>query len=223
MQLLTFIRYFFFLFSNWNFSIATHIIRKEITGEKKYNINTTGADELSSLAQKGIDISHATIYMPASYDLLEDIFTRLEPLSFNHFLDLGCGKGRALGVAVFYGIRNLTGLDISKQFCEEARLNLFRVKQKFPEMEFSIINNDAFYYKVPVEIDCIFLFNPFDEFIMKGVGENIRESLISRPRAMTLIYFNPVHKKVFLNAGFKESYHVKKMNYLEACILTNAE
>ena len=29
--------------------------------------HTTGADELKNLAKKGIDISHATIYMPVSY------------------------------------------------------------------------------------------------------------------------------------------------------------
>ena len=66
-----FLRYFFYLVFNWNIRIAAHIIKQEMRGEKKYAINTTGADDLENLEDKGIDISHATVYMPASYDLLE--------------------------------------------------------------------------------------------------------------------------------------------------------
>jgi hypothetical protein len=78
MALFTYIRYFFYLAYNWNLRIAIHIIQKEIKGENKYGIRTTGADELHGLEKKGIDISHATIYMPASYDMLEDIFTEVK-------------------------------------------------------------------------------------------------------------------------------------------------
>ena len=78
MRFFTYIKYFFYLASNWNLRIAWHILDKEIKGEKKYGIQTTGADELKKLEAKGIDISHATIYMPASYDLLETVFTELK-------------------------------------------------------------------------------------------------------------------------------------------------
>ena len=95
MKLFTYIEYFYFLFINWNIRIAWIMIRQEIAGEKKYGINTTGADELYKLQKLGIDISHATIYMPVSYTLLEEAFKNLsssKPL--NHFLDVGCGKGQ---------------------------------------------------------------------------------------------------------------------------------
>ena len=220
MQIVKYIQYFFYLASNWNLGIAWHIITKEIKGEKKYSIQTTGADELQKLEAKGIDISHATIYMPASYDLLEKTFAEIKQFNLKHFLDIGCGKGRALCVAAYNNFTTLTGIDFSKELCEEATKNLEITKQHFPSLSYRIINNDAFYYEIPAAVDCIFLFNPFDEMIMSGVIENINTSLQKFPRDIFIIYINPLLKKQFLNNGYKEIFYTKKLKYLEGSILT---
>ncbi|MGC4101824.1 methyltransferase [Ferruginibacter sp.] len=219
MNLFKYIRYFFYLAYNWNFKIAAHITRKEIKGEKKYGIDTTGADELGSLRKKGIDTDHSTIYMPVSYDVLEDVFDRVKANNHTHFLDIGCGKGRTLCVAAYYDLKKVTGIDFSKAFCTAAEKNLLLTKNKFPQLQYRVFNNDAFYYEIPADVDCIFMFNPFDEVIMSGVAENILTSFEEHPRKISLIYANPLHKEELLNIGFKEVYHTKKMNYLEAVIL----
>jgi SAM-dependent methyltransferase len=219
-----YIKYFWFLTKNWNLPIARHVLRNEIKGEKKYGINTTGADELKSLEQNGIDTTHATIYMPVSYDLLEEIFNRLQQLPdkpYNHFLDIGCGKGRALCVAAYYGFTQLTGVDFSKKLIDAATENLTHTKKQFPAIDFELYNNDAFYFEIPNDADCIFLFNPFDEVIMSGVVYNILESLKESPRVITVIYVNALHKEAFTIAGFKEVFYKKNMKYLEVSILQN--
>lgn len=71
MKFFTYIHYFFFLSWNWNPILAFFIIRHEIKGEKKYDIHITGFDELKHVKKKGIDITHATIYMPVNYYILE--------------------------------------------------------------------------------------------------------------------------------------------------------
>lgn len=221
------------------------MIRQEISGEKKYGIDTTGADELFKLEKQGIDISHATIYMPVSYALLEEIFEQLnlhehsttnnklskaksqkisgqQTTSYkptSHFLDIGCGKGRALCVAAHHGINKLTGLDFAKALCETAKQNLAITKQQFPHIAYNIINNDAFYFDIPADVDYIFLFNPFDEIIMSAVVKNICKSQQKNPRKITVVYVNPLHKELFLKAGFRETWYTKKMKYLEASIL----
>lgn len=222
MHILNYIKYFFYLSYNWNIKIATHIISKEIKGEKKYGINTTGADELNNLDELGIDIEHATIYMPASYDLLEEIFTQANLSSSKHFIDIGCGKGRALCVATHFGVQKVTGIDFSKDLCERAKLNLLKTQQQLPSLEFKIVNNDAFYFEIPDDTDCIFMFNPFDEVIMSGVIENIESSLERLPRKMTIIYANPLQKHLFLEQDYKQIFHQKKLIYLEAVILTKS-
>lgn len=224
MRIFAYIKYFFYLAFNWSFSIALHVIRNEIRGEKKYEINTTGADELKSLEEKGIDIEHATIYMPVSYDFLEEIFTAVNNLPHKpqkHLLDIGCGKGRILCVAPHYGFMQLTGIDFSKELIAAAEINLEAKKKQFPQLDFELYNNDAFYFKIPEGTDCIFLFNPFDEVIMSGVVYNILESLKQKPRCITIVYINSLHKETFTIAGFKEVFYKKTMRYLEVSILQN--
>jgi len=221
MRSLRYIKYFYFLFINWNIKIAWYKIKQEIKGEKKYGINTTGADELFKLEKQGIDISHATIYMPVSYTLLEEILEQLPATIRNHFLDMGCGKGRALCVAAHTGFRQVTGLDFAKDLCDAAKENLATTKQKIPGFEYKVINNDAFYFEIPDDVDCIFFFNPFDEIIMSAVVNNIFTSLQNNSRKINIIYVNPLHKELFLKAGYKEIWYSKKMKYLEASILVN--
>ncbi len=202
--------------------IAWHIVNKEIKGEKKYEIETTGSDELHELEFKGIDISHATIYMPASYDLLEAVLNEIKPYTLNHFLDIGSGKGRTMCVAAHHGFTKVTGIDFSIELCKKATKNLETTKKKFPSLSYKLINNDAFYFEIPAEVDCIFLFNPFDDMIMSGVIENIDISLEKIPRDIYVIYLNPLYKKLFTDKGYQEIFYTKKLKYLEGSILKKA-
>ncbi|MBC7534879.1 MAG: class I SAM-dependent methyltransferase [Ferruginibacter sp.] len=219
MHSIKYIRYFLYLAYNWNMRIARHIIKHEITGERKYGIDSTGADELAALERKGVDISHATIYMPASYDLLEAVFNRLKDEKLSHFIDIGCGKGRAMSVAAHYGFNKVSGIDFSKELCQAAVENLEKVKLQLPLLIFQVVNNDAFYYDIPKDVDCIFLFNPFDELIMSGVVKNIEHQRKQAEKDVFIIYLNPLHKELFIKKGYQEIFHSKKLNYLEASIL----
>ncbi len=221
MKIITYIKYFYFLVDNWGFKIAWYMIRQEIKGESKYGINTTGADELQKLDMLGIDTTHATLYMPVSFTLLEEIFNQIPITSRNHFLDMGCGKGRALCIAAHAGFKQVTGIDFSKDLCDSAKENLAITVKKISTFSFKVINNDAFYFEIPDDVDCIFFFNPFDEIIMSAVVNNIFESLQNNPRKINIIYVNPLHKEQFLKAGYTETWHRKKMKYIEAVILKN--
>lgn len=221
MKFFTYIKYFYFLLDNWDFKIAWYMIKQEVRGERKYGINTTGADELGKLEDMGIDVSHATIYMPVSFHLMEEIFHHLRSATLKHFVDMGCGKGRGMCIAAHHGFNKVTGIDISKTLCQVAETNLANTKQLFPQLQYKIINNDAFYYEIPRDADCIFFFNPFDEIIMSAVVNNIFESLADNPRKLKIIYVNPLHKEQFIKAGYTETWYSKKMKYIEAVILEN--
>lgn len=194
------------------------MIKKEISGEKKYGIDSIGADELQTLEKKGIDISHATIYMPASYDLLENFFTTINISEYRHFLDIACGKGRAMCVAASLGVNKISGVEFSKEMYVSAKENLEKIKNRYPDLKYEVHNYDAFYFEIEKDIDCIFLFNPFDETIMSGVLGNIELSLEKNPRKITVIYINPLQKHLFLEYGFTEIYHYQKLHYLEGSV-----
>lgn len=217
---LQFVRYFFYIGIHWNWRIAVILLWHEIKGENKYHINTTGADELTSLKKQGIDTSHSTMYMPVSYALLEEALKEIPARHKRHFLDIGCGKGRAMCVAAYFGFSKVSGVDFSEVFCAAAEKNLSVTQQKFPQLHFSVSVQDAAVTQIPDDVDCIFLFNPFDETIMKKVLENIKQSLLRNPRHLHVIYSNPLYKNLFTSNGFSQSYHSKKLTYFEICILS---
>lgn len=220
MKWLQYLGYFFYVGINWNWKIAFIILQQEIKGEKKYGINTTGADELKSLKAEGINITHSTIYMPVTYMVIENAFSKINLKNKVHFLDIGSGKGRALCVAAHQGFKKITGVDFSKKFCEQALKNLALTSKKTAAFQYEVVNADAALFSIPTDTDCILLFNPFDEVIMKIVAENIYKSLAANPREMNIIYANPLYKKLFLDSGFNEIYHNKSYEYFEVSILS---
>ena len=214
----SYLKYFFYLAWNWNIPLAWFMVRDEIRGEKKYGINTTGYNNLKHLARKGIDLDHATIYMPAGYHVLEQLLEHVNLYPHNkHFLDIGCGKGRAMVVAAHFGFTNISGIDFSKEFCVKAEEHLQQLAIK--NIRTSVQHADAFYYKIPVETEVIFLFNPFDDVIMSGVVENILMSHEQRPRSIYVVYMNPQQKDLFTEAGFSTVYEYRKMKYLEGVVM----
>ncbi len=218
MKFLNYIHYFSYLAFNWDIRIAIHIILQEIKGEKKYGIDTTGVDDLK---KSNIDISNATIYMPVSYDLLKEIFNHLPPSPRNHFLDIGCGKGRAVCVAANNNFKKITGIDFSQKLCAAATLNTIATKRGIPEPIFEIIHTDAVSYPIPPDVDCIFLFNPFNAIILEPVIENILKSIALNKRKIHIVYVNPLHKDLFIKKAFTEIYYSKRLKYLEVSILKN--
>jgi SAM-dependent methyltransferase len=216
-----FTKYYNYLLKNWNKSIANYIIKAEKLGEEKYGIDCIGIDTLRNLKKQGIDTGHSNLYMPVPYNILEHFFEAVQLTNFKHFLDIGCGKGRAMCVAAHYGVKKITGVDFSKQLINEAQNNVDIVQNKFPKAKFALVNNDAFYYKIPASVDCIFLFNPFDQVIMSGVVHNIIKSLKQKPRKLSIIYINPEYAQLFTAIGFKQSNVFKKHTYLEGMVLQN--
>lgn len=223
MSILNSFKYFFFLATNWNVRIAWVLVTTDRKGDRKYGINTTGAKSLNHLKKAEIDVSHSTIYMPASFPMLELFFTKADTRNCKHFLDIGCGKGRALIMAAEAGTKKITGVDISRQLLDSAKKNIAKYNTTHQGIDFIIKHDDAFYFEIADDVDIIFLFNPFDEFLMEAVADNIEKSLAGNPRQLQIVYFNPLHKHVFLNRGFEQIFHWQKMIYLEGVILKNQE
>ncbi len=213
-----YLHYFFYLAKNWNVFIAFHIIRNEMRGEKKYGIDSTATDELHDLDELGIDTQHATMYMPVSYDVLEKIFTIVPLHNKVHFLDVGCGMGRALVVAAHFGAKKVSGIDFSKSLIAKAKANFTKLFVNKPNFSFHLAVQDAYYYDIPLDVDVVFLFNPFDDFILEKVLQNIDESILEKPREMTIIYVNQVHKHLLTSYGYELFSYFKAKKYLEAAV-----
>ncbi|WP_298300178.1 methyltransferase domain-containing protein [Hydrotalea sp.] len=218
MKLWQYISYFWYIAINWNIKIAWFIVKNEWNGEKKYGIQTIGYDELNHLALADVDINHASIYMPVDYTLLEIGLNHLQLLPV-HFVDFGCGKGRSMCVAAHFGFINITGIELSPKLYYDAQYNITQTQHIFPKVNFHLINNDAFYISIPSNANCLFFYNPFDEIIIQQVILNIDKSLQENPRNIEVIYITPMHKNLFLEHGYTETFYQRIQKYMEISIL----
>jgi site-specific recombinase XerD len=84
-----------------------------------------------------------------------------------------------------------------------------------------LINDNALTIDLS-EYTHIYMFNPFSYDIMMLFMERIRETLLSKPRKMTIIYYNPKCEDVLLREGIfrkvKEVHH--RSGYL-FCVYVN--
>ena len=219
MKYLYYLRLFFFIAFNWNIRLAWFSVYHELRGEKKYKLDTSKIVDVKKLSVKGDNVEHAELYQGANYYLLEKVLDHLQTIEANkNILDFGCGKGRVLAVAAYYGFSKITGVEFAKELCDIARKNIITVQQKFPGKIFNVIHGNAVDYTIEPDTNVFFFFNPFDEVVMLAVTKNILQSLKDHPRESYVVYLNPLHKEIFMSAGFEQIFHYEKLKYIQATI-----
>lgn len=224
MKAARYLKLFYFIASHWNIQLAFFTVFHEIKGERKYGIDSSKIDNLQRQQINSPNLQHASIYQPTNYYLIEKAFDYLKSENANNnILDFGCGKGRVMIVAAFFGFKKISGVEFAQSFCEEAAWNIEKIQPLFPETKFEVFCEDAADFKIKNDQTVFFFFNPFDEKIMLTVVKNILSSFRINPRKIYAVYINPLHKEIFLSAGFEEEYFFRKMKYMELSILSKEE
>jgi SAM-dependent methyltransferase len=118
------------------------------------------------------------------------------------FVDLGCGRGRVLMLAALYGFRKLTGVDYSPALCRTATSNLEILRRSHGlDFEHRMIAGDAAGYDFEPDDAVIFLFNPFDDTVLRAVMSNLTRSIDAHPRRVWIIYHRPVWREAITGGG----------------------
>ncbi len=110
------------------------------------------------------------------------------------FIDLGCGKGRALVVAAEFGWRRLVGVEYDPKLAARAKKNAAsysRRRLSSPDLSFEIIEGDAAMYEPPAGPFLLFMYNPFGEQTASAVIDRVIHSWKSDPRPVSVIYAFP--------------------------------
>ncbi|MEM7426853.1 MAG: class I SAM-dependent methyltransferase [Pseudomonadota bacterium] len=121
----------------------------------------------------------------ASFDIVTD-HLKIDP-DHDCFLDYGCGKGRAIILAALQPFKQVIGVELSRELCDAAEKNIDSARSKLRCQDVRVICADAARFALPSEVTVIFLWNSFKGEILSQVHENIRQSLIDRPRRLTLV------------------------------------
>lgn len=121
-------------------------------------------------------------------------FLGIDPGQFT-FIDLGCGKGRALFVAAELGFRQVIGVEFAGELVEIARENL----SKLAFSQVSLLHGDAGEYAFPEGDLVVYMYNPFYYRVVQRVVENLSKHRNGR---LYVIYARPVVRSLLDDADF---------------------
>lgn len=113
------------------------------------------------------------------------------------FIDLGSGKGRVLLMASDYPFRRIIGVELVPALHQIAQQNLAKYHSESQRcFTLESICGDAAEFHFPAEPIVLYLFNPFPESGLRQVLANLEQSLRDHPRAVYVLYHNPLLEHV---------------------------
>ncbi len=165
----------------------------------EHRVNTTSA--AVGWRDRLLGVFHSP-YQPTEASLFHEMLDGLQQqaqLDFGifTFIDIGSGKGRTLLMASDYAFRRIMGVELLPALHRAAEENLSKYQsasQKCFVLE--AICADASEFSFPAEPLVLYLFNPLPEAGLKKMVANLEEGLRSHPRAVYVIYHNPLIERV---------------------------
>jgi SAM-dependent methyltransferase len=115
------------------------------------------------------------------------------------FVDLGCGKGRALLAASAFKFKRIIGVEFSQELCAIARSNVAAFERSTGRrVPITIAHEDAAAFEPPDENCLFYLFNPFDATVTGRVAANIDSWAQRNGRKAFVVYMHPLHAEAFV-------------------------
>lgn len=114
------------------------------------------------------------------------------------FVDLGCGKGRAVLVASEFSFKDICGVELSADLAGIARKNVAIVSSRHPQRTpVRIVVADAAAFSFPAGNLVLFLYNPFGAELMAQVVHSVEAAMAAENRSVYVIYYNPINGHCF--------------------------
>jgi len=169
----------------------------DIDYDFEHNVDSTWATV--SLRTRLRELLSGGQYQPSEPELFHEILNSM-PIAIDGFtfVDLGSGKGRTLLMASEYPFRRIIGVELLAELNQIAQQNIARYRSEQQKC-FAIESRagDARSFEFPQEAFALYLFNPFPEYVLREVLENLHRSVVAHPREVYVIYHNLVHENVF--------------------------
>jgi SAM-dependent methyltransferase len=161
--------------------------------DRQYGTSTAGFIPAWLLGSGGDADAHVVDYAGCQPSCVRRALDSIPSPSSCSFVDLGCGKGRALIVAPEYPFRQIIGVELSPKVAQVARRNARISQQRFPNRTpVQVVTGNAATVSLPTGDLAIFLYHPFHRALFERVLSNVRQTL-GEPRTLFLILENPVN------------------------------
>jgi|ERR1700683_1170778 len=188
--------------------------RRQRFGDAEYDwdhrVNTTSA--AVGWRNRLLGLFHSP-YQPTEPDLFREMletFSQQSCFDFRDFVfvDLGSGKGRTLLMASDYPFRRIVGVELLPALHQAAQENLSKYRSEAQKcFALESICADATEFAFPPEPMVLYLFNPFRESGLRRVIANLEQSLRVHPRAVYVLYHNPLLERVLSESSGLRKLH----------------
>lgn len=147
----------------------------------------------------GIDSAGADC-RPTAYRVLRRVFAALPLAAHDHFVDIGCGRGRVLCLAALQPVARAVGVEINAVHAALARQNLAGLRGRRTgtwgvttgsAAEFDLSGGTVFY-----------MFNPFGGALFSEVATHIGRAIAKGGKPARVVYVNPVCRDVLDGADW---------------------
>jgi hypothetical protein len=160
--------------------------------DRLHGVDTAGIVPLQALeiTSANKDLGHRyQATSPDGFRALMDAFELdVEQLTF---VDLGAGKGRAMLLASELPFRRVIGVEFAPALCEVAKSNVERFSSPRQRChEFEVVCADAAEWELPHEPILVYIYNSFEEPLMRAVLAHLSRSVSERPRRVLLAFVN---------------------------------
>ena len=140
------------------------------------------------------------LYQPTAPDEFDTIMQHLTTVDFSKFtfIDMGSGKGRVLLMAAMYPFLQIMGVEVQPDLhaIAEQNIEMFNVPGRQCESIVSVCM-DAREFEFPETPLLVYLFNPFPDYVLRNVLENLGCSLAVNPRTTYVAYNAPFEQHAF--------------------------
>src|SRR5215469_1020975 len=158
--------------------------------DRKFHVDTSGEIHLSELAIQSPSSAFGNSYQPSAP---KEFFEMLGAVDIKYndytFIDFGSGKGLVILLASSYPFRKIIGVEFSPELHRIAEQNVCNYQNPSQQCQnIELLVGDVVDYRIPVEPEVLYLFNPFNEKVMEVLVANIRRSLELQPRSVFILY-----------------------------------
>lgn len=166
-------------------------------------MDTSGLVPARHLATGHAHDEHVTAYYGVAPSILRTLIARWRetipphPISSYTFLDIGCGKGRALLVASELPFRRVAGIELNPKLAAIARSNVeiwTRSHVADPTAgllaPIDVLEQDALELTLPPRPALIFLFHPFEAPLLRKLLRRIESQLGEARSDLDILYVN---------------------------------
>jgi SAM-dependent methyltransferase len=171
--------------------------------DQAHGVDTSGLVPARHLATGHAHDEHVTAYYGVAPSILRALIARWRetvpphPISNYTFLDIGCGKGRALLVASELPFRRVVGVELNPKLAAIARSNVeiwTRAHAADPTAgllaPIDVLEQDALELTLPPRPTLIFLFHPFEAPLLRKLLRRIESQLAEATSGLDILYVN---------------------------------